>query len=154
MVQEVIVLGHVISERGMDVDKAKVREQLVKIPFLQPPDWSKPFGIMCDASDNTIISVLGERVDKNAVPYLMEKKDVKARLIRWVLLLQEIDLEVRDKNGCQNEVVDHLSRIPLEGVDDLVEINERFPDSILLVVSTAPWLKGRFRSCFEVQSGN
>ncbi|XP_076911749.1 uncharacterized protein LOC143569813 [Bidens hawaiensis] len=68
----------------------------------------------------------------------MEKKDAKPRLIRWVLL-QEFDLEIRDKKGCENVVADHLSRITLEGVDDLKEINEKFPDEQLLVVSTAPW---------------
>ncbi|XP_076943631.1 uncharacterized protein LOC143613939 [Bidens hawaiensis] len=66
--------------------------------------------------------------DHSAVRYLMEKKDAKPRLIRWVLLLQEFDLEMRDKNGCENVVADHLSRIPLEGVDDSNEINEIFLD--------------------------
>ncbi|XP_076932221.1 uncharacterized protein LOC143597671 [Bidens hawaiensis] len=69
----------------------------------------------------------------------MEKKHGKPHLIRWVLLLQEFDLEIRDKKGFENVVVDHLSRISLEGVDDLKEINEKFPDEQLLVVSTAPW---------------
>ncbi|XP_035842040.1 uncharacterized protein LOC118488794 [Helianthus annuus] len=131
--------------------KSGIQEQLVKAPILQPPDWSKPFEIMCDASDTTIGAVLGQRVDKkpvvivysdhSAVRYLMEKKDAKPRLIRWVLLLQEFDLEIRDKKGCENVVADHLSRILLEGVDDPSEINERFPDEQLLAVSTfvAPW---------------
>ncbi|XP_076960182.1 uncharacterized protein LOC143636483 [Bidens hawaiensis] len=69
----------------------------------------------------------------------MEKKDAKLRLIRWVLLLQEFDLEIRDKKGCKNVVVDHLSRITLDGVDDPTEINEKFPDEQLLLVLTAPW---------------
>ncbi|XP_076924842.1 uncharacterized protein LOC143587431 [Bidens hawaiensis] len=68
----------------------------------------------------------------------MEKKDAKPRLIRWVLLLQEFDLEILDKKGCENVVADHLSRIPLEGVDDSHEINEKFPDEQLLAVSTTP----------------
>ncbi|XP_022019112.1 uncharacterized protein LOC110919140 [Helianthus annuus] len=71
----------------------------------------------------------------------MEKKDAKPRLIRWVLLLQEFDLKIRDKKGSENVVADHLSRIPVEGIDDLSEINERFPDEQLLAMSTfvAPW---------------
>ena len=41
----------------------------------------------------------------------MAKKDVKPRLIRWVLLLQEFDFEVLDRKGTENQVADHLSRL-------------------------------------------
>ena len=37
--------------------------------------------------------------DHSAIKYLMIKKDAKPRLIRWVLLLQEFDVEIRDKKG-------------------------------------------------------
>jgi hypothetical protein len=123
MVKQGIVLGYVISERGIEVDKAKVemvkqlsppmdvkslrsfldhagfyrrfikdfskttkrlthllqkdvafdfdekclvafrtlKSALMSAPIIQPPDWSQPFEIMCDASDNAVGAVLGQR---------------------------------------------------------------------------------------------
>ena len=59
--------------------------------------------------------VLGSHViihnDHATIKYLMVKKEAKPRLIRWVLLLQEFDLEIKDMKGCDNVIADHLSRI-------------------------------------------
>ncbi|GKA84329.1 hypothetical protein Tco_0805924 [Tanacetum coccineum] len=56
-------------------------------------------------------------------------KDAKARLLRWVLLLQEFDFKVIDTKGAENLAADHLSRLenPYENVNDPKEINESFP---------------------------
>src|SRR3954463_3066430 len=255
MVNEGIVLGHKISERGIEVDKAKIEATermpyprdikgirsflghagfykrfikefsktsrpltnllqkdapfvfdedckeafkvlkiaLITAPIVQPPDWNLPFEIMCDASDFAVGAVLGQRVDKKlnvihyasktldsaqnnyattekeflavvfacdkftkyifdskviihtdhaAIKYLMEKKDAKSRLIRWVLLLQEFDLQIADRKVADNPVAHNLSR--MEDIPhDPFPVNDNFPSEQLDVVKVQslsdPW---------------
>ena len=66
--------------------------------------------------------------DHAALRYLFGKKDAKPRLIRWILLLQEFDLEVRDNKGSENSVADHLSRLEQEEVRPDLVIQEAFLD--------------------------
>ncbi|CAN6465319.1 unnamed protein product [Victoria cruziana] len=255
MLREGIVLGHIVSDRGIEVDKAKVetiakltppssvrevrsflghagfyrrfiqdfskisrplcellakdvtfvfseeclrsfnllKEALVSAPILRAPDWNLDFEIMCDASDYAIGAILGQRVDKKpvviyyaskslvdaqlnyttiekemlavvftlkkfrsyilgsrviiytdhtALKYLMSKKDSKPRLIRWILLLQEFDLEIKDKKGSENVVADHLSRVLVEVERDQLPVSDTFPDEYLLGIMSAtklPW---------------
>nr|GFD03383.1 reverse transcriptase domain-containing protein [Tanacetum cinerariifolium] len=91
-----------------------LKEKLTEAPFLIAPNWDQPFELMCDASDYAIGAVLGKRVEKHfrpihyamnksivytdhsALKYLFSKKDAKARLLRWILLLQEFDFKVID----------------------------------------------------------
>ncbi|GKB55478.1 reverse transcriptase domain-containing protein [Tanacetum coccineum] len=213
MVKEGIVLGHKISKKGIEVDKAKI-DVIAKLPhpttvkgirsflghaapILIAPDWDQPFELMCDASDYAIGAVLGQRIEKHfrpihyasktmteaesnytttekemlavvyafekfrsylimnksivytdhsALKYLFNKKDAKARLLRWVLLLQEFDFKVIDTKGAENYAADHLSRLenPYENVLDPKEINENFPLETLNMVTSrgdpsTPW---------------
>ena len=78
--------------------------------------------------------------DHSAIKYLMTKKDAKPRLIRWVLLLQEFDVEIKDKKGTENLVADHLSR--LEGARDDIPVNDEFPEEKLFAIKDkreVPW---------------
>nr|XP_027088481.1 uncharacterized protein LOC113709825 [Coffea arabica] len=167
----------------------KLKELLTSPPIIQPPDWSLPFEIMCDASDHAVGAVLGQRVgkaahviyyasralngaqlnysttekellavifalekfrsyllgakvivfsDHAALRYLMTKKDAKPRLIRWILLLQEFDMKIRDKRGSENLVADHLSRIPVG--EDKEPLRDAFPEEHLFSLnSQLPW---------------
>nr|GFA53596.1 reverse transcriptase domain-containing protein [Tanacetum cinerariifolium] len=75
--------------------------------------------------------------DHSALKYLFAKKDAKARLLRWVLLLQEFDFHVLDTKGAENLAADHLSRLenPYENMLDPKEINETFSLETLSMVT-------------------
>ncbi|KAL8104495.1 hypothetical protein AgCh_028640 [Apium graveolens] len=255
MVREGIILGHKVSSKGLEVDKAKVgviknlpppnsvkgirsflghagfyrrfikdfskiskplcnllekdvpfkfddeclaafetlKKSLITAPVITAPDWTEPFEMMCDASDYAVGAVLGQRkknifqvvyyasktlngaqlnytttekellaivfgfekfrsyllgtkvtvfTDHAAIRYLVSKKDSKPRLIRWVLLLQEFELEIKDRKGTENQVADHLSRLenPDSTSQDRTLINESFPNEQLFAIQEEePW---------------
>ncbi|KAL6340661.1 hypothetical protein AAG906_010569 [Vitis piasezkii] len=113
---------------------------------------------MCDASDFAIGVVLGQREDgKPYVIYYARKtlneaqrnytttekellvvQDAKARLIRWILLLQEFDLQIRDKKGVENVVADHLSRLAIAHNSHVLPINDDFPKESLMLLEKTP----------------
>ncbi|GJR13359.1 reverse transcriptase domain-containing protein [Tanacetum coccineum] len=67
--------------------------------------------------------------DHSAIKYLMAKQDAKSRLLRWVLLLKEFNIEIRDKKGAENVAADHLSRLenPHKSELEKQDITESFP---------------------------
>ena len=77
--------------------------------------------------------------DHSALKYLLTKQNAKARLIRWVLLLQEFNLQIRDKKGVEHVVADHLSRLTIAHNTHNPPINDKFPEESLLLVEKAPW---------------
>jgi len=76
--------------------------------------------------------------DYAALKYLLSKKDSKARLVWWILLLQEFDITIKDKKGTKNVVADHLSRLTTDSRSDITPIDDYFPDEFLFSVSTMP----------------
>jgi hypothetical protein len=77
--------------------------------------------------------------DHAALRYFLTKKEAKPRLIRWILSLQEFDLEIKDKKGVENSVVDHLSRMQFENLQEL-PINDSLRDDMLYGINRSdPW---------------
>ena len=171
-----------------------LKEKLTHAPIVAAPNWEQPFEVMCDASDEAIGAVLGQRKEKqfrtiyyasrtltetqrnytttekellsvvfafdkfcsylilskvvvytnhSAIKFLFAKQDAKPRLIRWILLLQEFDIEIKDKKGAENYVADHLSRLDSPAMEDGYSnpINEVFPDESLyaMQILNGPW---------------
>ncbi|GKD22738.1 reverse transcriptase domain-containing protein [Tanacetum coccineum] len=122
IVKEGIVLGYKISKSRIEVGRAEV--------------------------DVTTVKVLSKSIvytDHSTIKYLFTKKDAKPRLMRWILLLQEFDVIIRDKKGADNLAADHLSRLENPHQDKLEnkEITKTFPletlGSVALRVDSTPW---------------
>jgi hypothetical protein len=78
--------------------------------------------------------------DHAAIKYLLSKKEAMPRLIRWILLLQEFDMEIRDKKESDNVVADHLSRMH-HGDDGMELIEDRMRDDHLYrVLHKGGWM--------------
>nr|KYP34642.1 Retrovirus-related Pol polyprotein from transposon 17.6 [Cajanus cajan] len=102
------------ASRTLDVAQANytaMEKELLAIIFALDKFWSY---------------LLGSRVivftDHATLKYLLKKAESKPRLIRWMIWLQEFDLDIRDKSGAQNLVANHLSRIERAEDDDTLPI--------------------------------
>ncbi|GJS77814.1 reverse transcriptase domain-containing protein [Tanacetum coccineum] len=82
--------------------------------------------------------------DHSALKHLFKKQDAKPRLIRWILLLQEFDIEIKEKKGTKNVTADHLSRIENDDSSDDSDVDYNFPGETLMEINTkdGPWFAG------------
>nr|GEU99639.1 reverse transcriptase domain-containing protein [Tanacetum cinerariifolium] len=74
----------------------------------------------------------------SALKYLFAKQDAKPHIIRWILLLQEFDNEIKNKKGTKNVTADHLSQLENPHLEELKDddIDDNFPDETLMNVSS------------------
>ncbi|GJX25305.1 reverse transcriptase domain-containing protein [Tanacetum coccineum] len=88
-----------------------------------------------------ILSKTIVHTDHSALRHLFKKQDAKPRLIRWILLLQEFDIEIKDRKGTENVAADHLSRLENDETSDDSEVDDNFPGETLMEINTKnePW---------------
>ncbi|GJX92298.1 reverse transcriptase domain-containing protein [Tanacetum coccineum] len=131
MVKEGIILGHKVSKSGIEIGHCHLKSCVTPVTTLSEYQY-------------LVLSKTIVFTDHSALRYLFSKQDAKPRLIRWILLLQEFDIEIREKKGVENLAPDHLSR--LESLDlgmlTRAEIRGLFLEEKLMTISdknNKPW---------------
>jgi hypothetical protein len=133
--QRVDKLSHVIyyasrTLNGAQLNYSTTEKELLAVVF---------------ALDKFKSNLLGSKViiysNHAVLKYLFSKKDAKSHLIQWILLLQEFDIEIRDKKGSENMVADHLSRLIVDFTEAAIPISETFLNEQLMHIAhnPAPW---------------
>ncbi|GJT84613.1 reverse transcriptase domain-containing protein [Tanacetum coccineum] len=128
-----------------------VKKEIVKLlntsiiyPIADSP-WVSP--IHCVPKKGGITVVTNERNELvptrtiTALRHLFKKQDAKPCLIRWILLLQEFGIEIKDRKGIKNVATDQLSRIENDETSDDSEVDDNFPEETLMEINTQddPW---------------
>jgi hypothetical protein len=93
----------------------------------------------CEKFRSYLVGSLVVFSDHAALKYLLSKKNSKDRLVRWILLLHEFHITIKNMKGTENVVADHLSRLTIDSRSDITPIDDYFPDESLFFISTMPW---------------
>ncbi|GKF08270.1 reverse transcriptase domain-containing protein, partial [Tanacetum coccineum] len=87
-----------------------------------------------------ILSKTIVHTDHSALRHLFKKQDANPHLIRWILLLQQFDIEFKDRLGTENVAADHLSRLENDETSDDSEVDDNFFGETLMEINiNEPW---------------